>query len=485
MIKKLYFIVIYFLGMTIAAGIFNGIIRFQLGSKIIRLSSFFDWFLVMNMISLLGSVLVLKYYHHKKYWSTLTTGSITTLASFCTAVIFYTMYASVQLLSYYIPSLIFTTGAGIIYGFSLIFSISGRRPWLRIAGVFTFMLNAVLLSTTIWWMTSLEIRMNGTIEKINQWTYLAISLVPALIIINMLSELRSIKSKERFTSMQEYIGNGLLIVGAITFVLALFYGGMMISEKTSFINKLRTEEFYEKRNYDLAQGLARLFEPRIFVGGEGDTLPYRLLIPHDYDPGKKYPLMVCLHHGGVHGNDNIRQLSSQPAPFLSRDFNRTKYSAFLFVPQCPKGSTFGRRSYYPSIDSLVFEAINALEREFNIDERRRYVAGLSGGGFGTWHFISAHPEMFAAAIPMSGGGDPKFAPNLTDVAIWAFHGKKDIPVPVRLSRDMIEAIKKAGGNPRYTEFPNDGHGIWTQVKYTPGLWDWLFEQKRDKQERIQ
>lgn len=44
---------------------------------------------------------------------------------------------------------------------------------------------------------------------------------------------------------------------------------------------------------------------------------------------------------------------------------------------------------------------------------------------------------------------------------------------------MIEAIKKAGGNPKYTEFPDAGHGIWEKVEATPGILDWLFAQKKE------
>ena len=66
-----------------------------------------------------------------------------------------------------------------------------------------------------------------------------------------------------------------------------------------------------------------------------------------------------------------------------------------------------------------------------------------------------------------------------NVSVWAFHGEEDKNVLVKLSRDMIEAIKQAGGNPRYTEFPGAGHDIWNRVKDTPGLLEWLFAQKRD------
>ena len=87
--------------------------------------------------------------------------------------------------------------------------------------------------------------------------------------------------------------------------------------------------------------------------------------------------------------------------------------------------------------------------------------------------------MFAAAIPVCGGGDPKLARNIVDVPVWAFHGEKDRSVPVKLTREMIDAIKNAGGHPRYTEFPDAGHNIWDEVKNTPGLLEWLFAQKCD------
>ena len=86
--------------------------------------------------------------------------------------------------------------------------------------------------------------------------------------------------------------------------------------------------------------------------------------------------------------------------------------------------------------------------------------------------------MFAAAIPVCGGGAPNYAQNMVDVAIWAFHGERDALAPVSGSRDMVAAIKKAGGKPRYTEFPGSGHDIAKQVNQTPGLLDWLFAQRR-------
>jgi predicted peptidase len=171
-------------------------------------------------------------------------------------------------------------------------------------------------------------------------------------------------------------------------------------------------------------------------------------------------------------------VTSLPAALLSQDANRQKYQAFLFVPQCPQRMGWGGIAGLPAVDSLIFDSIVALEEEFPIDVARRYVSGNSLGGYGTWHLISARPEMFAAAVPICGGGNPEFAAKLVDLPIWAFHGKKDKNVPVSGSREIIQAIKNAGGNPRYTEYPDKAHDISKEVIDTPGLLDWLFAQKR-------
>jgi predicted peptidase len=120
-----------------------------------------------------------------------------------------------------------------------------------------------------------------------------------------------------------------------------------------------------------------------------------------------------------------------------------------------------------------------LEQEYSIDPKRRYVIGASLGGYGSWSFIQTRSEVFAAAVPICGGGDPTLAHKLVDIPLWVFHGAKDRSVPVKLSRDMIKAIKDAGGNPRYSEFPDQGHIIYESVRNTPGLLAWMFNQKRD------
>src|SRR5262249_52824913 len=112
------------------------------------------------------------------------------------------------------------------------------------------------------------------------------------------------------------------------------------------------------------------------------------------------------------------------------------------------------------------------------DQKRIYVTGLSMGGYGTWDVIGRRPDLFAAAVPVCGGGDETQAATIARVPIWAFHGARDGVVKPARSWNMVAALKKAGGHPGYTEYPDVGHDSWVPTYRDPVLFQWLFAQKR-------
>lgn len=229
------------------------------------------------------------------------------------------------------------------------------------------------------------------------------------------------------------------------------------------------------------------FEPRTHTDAEGKKLGYRLLKPKDYDPNRKYPLVLFMHGAGERGDDNQRQLVHGMNDFAS-DEVMAKYPAFVIAPQCPNdakwvevdwGATKHKAPEKPSIAlRQTFEVLEGLQKEFSIDASRVYVTGLSMGGYGTWDSIERKPDYFAAAAPICGGGDVDQAKKLTKLPIWAFHGDKDTAVKPERSRDMIAAIKAAGGEPKYTEYPGVGHDSWSQTYRNPEFYAWLFAQQR-------
>ncbi len=100
------------------------------------------------------------------------------------------------------------------------------------------------------------------------------------------------------------------------------------------------------------------------------------------------------------------------------------------------------------------------------------------GGMGTWSIAQAHPDRWAAIVPICGRGDTSKADKIKDIPCWCFHGDADTAVKVEGSREMIEAIKKAGGNPKYAEYPKVGHNSWDQAYATEELYKWMLDQKK-------
>jgi predicted peptidase len=231
----------------------------------------------------------------------------------------------------------------------------------------------------------------------------------------------------------------------------------------------------------------KLFEPREFVGADGQTLKYRLLKPAPYNADRKYPLVIFLHGAGERGSDNKAQLKHGMADFCKAKW-RDKYPCYVVAPQCPEGKKWVEVDWSaPANDmpaktsdslQLVFELTDTMIKDSAVNENRIYITGLSMGGYGTWDALARRPSLFAAAIPICGGGDPKTASRFANIPLWCFHGDQDKAVPVNRSREMIEALKAAGGNPKYTEYAGVGHDSWSQTYADPAVFEWLFTQLR-------
>jgi pimeloyl-ACP methyl ester carboxylesterase len=473
MSRSFYSYAIFFTALHIIASFSQSILFFQLSGRVTEMHSFKGWLTSSVLITVMWLLIMLKYYHYKQYRFPFRILIVYILAMLIQFILLYSLLVTREVSDYYIAATLALLGADILYAISLIFSGAGKRPWLKAAGVYLFILNFGMVLSFIWALNSISVRSNGTMEKVEQWASLFSSLSPILFMMNFYNERAT--AKRVGTSHQRTLNATIGAAAMLTLVSFLFFGPKLIFESIELSRNPHTVGEY-------AETLAQPFEARTYVNNQGDTMRYRLMIPQDFDSTKQYPLIVCLHGSSGCGTDNVKQVAaSLPAHLLASDENRTKYPGFLFVPQCPPYTTWGGIPNVAAVDSLVFETIRVLEMEFSIDKNRRYVAGNSLGGYGTWHFICTRPEMFAAAIPISGGGNPDLAQNIITVPVWAFHGAKDRNVPVSGSRDIIRAMQNMGGNTRYTEYPDAAHNIWYQVSNTPGLLDWLFAQRRDEQ----
>lgn len=203
--------------------------------------------------------------------------------------------------------------------------------------------------------------------------------------------------------------------------------------------------------------------------GAGHGYEYLAYVPVDYDadPSKKWPLLLFLHGAGERGSDLELVKVHGPPKLVAAG---RKFPFVVVSPQCPRGVPWSP----PALEALI----GGIQRKYRIDDSRIYLTGLSMGGHATWQLAARHPDRYAAIIPVCGRGDPSEAPRLRDLPVWAFHGALDDVVPLSGSRNMIDAIKAAGGNPRFTVYPAAGHDSWTETYANDEIYSWLMQQRR-------
>ncbi|MFT4974096.1 MAG: putative peptidase [Paraglaciecola sp.] len=241
-----------------------------------------------------------------------------------------------------------------------------------------------------------------------------------------------------------------------------------------------------------AQDLS-LFKKEMFTE-KGDTLPYRILLPKDFNPEKTYPFLLFLHGAGERGKDNEAQLTHGADLFLKEE-NREKFPAIIVFPQCAEDSYWSsvnvqresgnytwtypdKKQKNPSLD-LVEGLICQLKKTYKIDKKRLYTVGLSMGGMGTFEMVWRNPKMFAAAMPICGGANPAIVGKLTRPEWWIFHGEEDAVVPVHLSKDMQKALLEVGATAKLTLYSEVNHDSWTNAFAEEYFLSWLFSKRRD------
>ena len=226
------------------------------------------------------------------------------------------------------------------------------------------------------------------------------------------------------------------------------------------------------------------FEARVFTNAPGKVLRYRLFKPAAYDPQTNYPLVLFLHGAAGLGDDNARQFNGGnevPPLALTADDAQARFPSFVLAPQCPRGTSWSGFGREPSeMVTSTMAALHSLQREFRIDASRIYIVGVSMGGHGMWDTVAKFPKTFAAAVPICAASELAQASKIAPLPVWSFHGVADPLINVSNAREMVAALRKAGGHPRYTEYPGVGHDSYRNAFKEPDLLPWLFSQRRGR-----
>jgi len=236
------------------------------------------------------------------------------------------------------------------------------------------------------------------------------------------------------------------------------------------------------------------YEKHVFTSIEGQSLPYRILFPENYDRTKKYPLILFLHGAGERGNDNEKQLTHGAKLFLTEE-TRKNFPAIVIFPQCAAESywssvvidrttspySFDFDYSRPETDPLknAIALVKKISAEEGVDKNRVYITGLSMGGMGTFEAVYRYPKLFAAATPICGGGDSNhYDKRVRKVPFSIYHGDADVVVGVKESRHMVEKLTSLKVNVRYKEYPGVNHNSWDNAFAEPDYLGWMFSKKK-------
>ncbi len=220
--------------------------------------------------------------------------------------------------------------------------------------------------------------------------------------------------------------------------------------------------------------LRLMFLPFLFLSFQALAQPhyqYLTYLPQKYDSTrhKQWPLIIYLHGKSACGSD-LDKVRRYGLPFFTD--KGMQLDAVAVSPQCPLGKNW-------TSDNWLDPFLKEVTKKYRIDTCRIYLTGMSLGGFGTWGLAIKYPHRFAAIAPLCGGGKPQFVCAIKDVPVWALHGDQDEQVPIRRSEEMIDALRKCGGNPKFTVlkgFPHDIHRTYGDEN----LYKWMLQYSLNK-----
>ncbi len=279
----------------------------------------------------------------------------------------------------------------------------------------------------------------------------------------------------------------------------LYLRGIGSRAKLNIKHPVEVGQFKDIKLYDFSQlddysfrDLHTMLTPRRFCDNNGITIPYRLYLPKDYDPKKKYPLMMYLHGAGLKGDDNIHQLGYDRNFYKSFLDIQAKQEMIFVIPQCNVKSwndgdydinkLFSERIFKltddePPMVEAIMHLFYDLEETFSVDHKRIYLSGASMGGMGAYGVLGRHPEYFAAGFIGCAMGDPGKAKEYAKVPLWIGHGTLDPAISVSKGREMAKAIEEAGGEVNYNEYPDRYHDFSTREDFDKAM-EWVITKSK-------
>ena len=229
-----------------------------------------------------------------------------------------------------------------------------------------------------------------------------------------------------------------------------------------------------------------IFKAAEYTGSNKTTIKYRLLTPLNAKKEANYPLVLVLHGSGAIGTDNNAQLGVL-AKLWALDNIREKYPAYIVAPQFPvRSSNYLPDGDYKTLASVpdpcltsALQLIDSLKNIYNINKRKIYVIGFSMGASGAINSLNLRPDLFAAAVSISGIPEFKHLDILAKTPLWLIHGNADPENPITSDSLLLKTLQQLHAPKiRYWEISGFKHEVYPELYTTEAIPEWLFKQQR-------
>jgi predicted peptidase len=166
----------------------------------------------------------------------------------------------------------------------------------------------------------------------------------------------------------------------------------------------------------------------------GATLRYTLALPPSFSSDRRHPLVVALHYGG-------RVTPYYGKPFLTNLVLPALggLAAIMVAPDCP-----GEGWTDPLSEAAVLALIRQVQKDYPVDGRRLLITGYSLGAIGTWNLALKHPDLFSAAIPVSGMPPQGIVVGPAGPGFWVIHSEADELFPLEAVRKFVHFCEAQG-----------------------------------------
>ncbi len=238
----------------------------------------------------------------------------------------------------------------------------------------------------------------------------------------------------------------------------------------------------------------------------GKDLMYNLYIPQNYDPAKKYPLVMFIHDAGAVSNNPIETLTQGSGAIVwASESEQKKHESFVLAPQFNTVIVGDSSKDTVDVDVSV-ELLKSLMKQYSIDANRLYNTGQSMGGMTSIDLDIKYPDLFAASFLVACQWDPNLTVPLANKPLWIVVSEGDSKAhpgmdaitkvlsqhgatiakatwnaeagPVVLAKD-VKAMRQQNASVNYTLFAGGNHRYTWQYAYSiDGIRDWLFEQHK-------